>query len=151
MIVDYSTQWLDSRSVQLLARVDWRLACITMSAVQSFLREREVEAKSLLHKVRVTDGSRTPERQAELMKQGLSRTLKSRHLEGMAVDLAYIRAGKARFEWSWYQMIDKHMQRACLSFGLDAGDLVWGGDWTTLRDGVHWQLMVPPLPSHFTS
>lgn len=148
MIVDYSTQWLDSKSVQMLSGVDWRLACITMSAVQSFLREREVKEKNLLHRVRVTDGPRTPERQAELMKQGLTRTLKSKHLEGMAVDLAYIRAGKARFEWTWYEMIDNHMQRACLSFGLDAGDLVWGGQWTTLRDGVHWQLMLPPLPSH---
>jgi len=151
MIVDYSTKWLDSGSVQSLSGVDWRLACITTAAVQSFLLNVEVQDKALQHKVRVTDGYRTPQRQAELYKHGLTKTLKSEHLEGMAVDLAYIRAGKAIWSLSWYQLLDRHMQKAALSFGLDAGDLVWGGHWTTLRDGVHWQLMLPPIPNHLRS
>jgi len=41
-----------------------------------------------LHKMKIIETLRTPERQAELVKAGKSKTLKSRHLTGNAVDMA---------------------------------------------------------------
>ena len=146
--LDYGTRIWDSRSVTCLAEVDWRLACIVTSGVQAFLWAREKEEKVFSHCVRVTSGLRDAEEQRKLYDAGASKTLRSHHLTGMAVDLAYIRAGKARWELDWYRKLDEFIQKATLSFGLDAGDVVWGGHWTTLRDGCHWQLMLPPLPSH---
>ena len=144
--LDYSTLLWDSNSVLELRTVDWRLACIITAAAKAFLGERRQQEPVLMHKLRVTDGYRSPEQQAEKVKSGASKTMRSHHLNGMAVDLAYIRAGKARWEMTWYEKLDHHVQKAVLSFGLDSGDVVWGGHWTTLRDGVHWQLMLPPLP-----
>ena len=80
-----------------------------------------------------------------MVARGVSRTMDSPHREGLAVDLAYIRGGVARWEMGWYKQLDEFMQAATLEFGLDADDLVWGGHWTTLRDGVHWQLMRPRI------
>jgi len=37
------------------------------------------------------------------------------------------------------------MQSAARDIGLDNNDLLWGGHWTSLRDGVHWQLMLPVI------
>lgn len=144
--LDYSTHLWDSKSVLELRMVDWRLACIITAAAKAFLIERRKEEPALGHKLRVTDGLRSAAEQADLVKHGASQTMRSHHLTGMAVDLAYIRAGRARWELSWYEKLDHHVQKAVLSFGLEGGDVVWGGHWTTLRDGCHWQLMLPPLP-----
>lgn len=46
-----------------------------------------IERLSTLHKFKITETLRTPERQAMLKATGKSRTLKSRHLLGMAVDI----------------------------------------------------------------
>ncbi len=43
----------------------------------------------------VTEGLRSPRRQAELVRAGASRTLNSRHLTGHAVDLAAFVDGRA--------------------------------------------------------
>lgn len=147
--LDYSTQLWDSNSVLELRTVDWRLACIITAAAKAFLLERRKQEPVLAHKVRVTQGYRSPDQQADMVKHGASKTMRSHHLIGMAVDLAYIRAGKARWELHWYEKLDHHVQKAVLSFGLDNNDVVWGGHWTTLRDGVHWQLMLPPLPGWY--
>lgn len=144
--LDYSTKLWDSNSVLELRTIDWRLACIITAAAKSFLHERRQAEPVLAHWLRVTDGYRTPDQQAELVKKGASQTMRSHHVTGMACDLAYIRAGKARWEHTWYERLDQYVQKAVDTFGLDNGDVVWGGHWTTLRDAVHWQLMLPPLP-----
>ena len=50
----------------------------------------------------VIEGMRTLERQKELVKQGASKTLKSRHLTGHAVDIAPYIDGKIRWDWPLY-------------------------------------------------
>lgn len=93
----------------------------------------------------VTEGLRTPERQAALVEAGASRTLKSRHLTGHAVDLAYWlddgdgdpEAGEARWDWPLYAQIAAAMKAAAQAEGVK---LVWGGDWPRFRDGPHFEL-----------
>lgn len=91
----------------------------------------------------VLEGIRTPERQAELMKAGASQTLKSRHLTGHAVDLGAIVAGEVRWDWPLYDQIAKAMKQAASELGTP---LEWGGDWTSLKDGPHFQLPWKEFP-----
>lgn len=60
-----------------------------------------VEAAILLTPVdfMITEGLRTPARQAELVRAGASRTLNSRHLTGHAVDVAAWVDGGVRWDW----------------------------------------------------
>jgi len=93
----------------------------------------------------VTEGLRTPERQAALVKAGASRTLKSRHLTGHAVDLAYWlddgdgspETGEIRWDWPLYGQIAAAMKAAAT---VEAVNIVWGGDWRSFRDGPHFEL-----------
>ena len=85
----------------------------------------------------ITEGLRTPARQAALVAAGASRTLKSRHLTGHAVDVAALIDGRVRWDWPLYARIAE-------AFKAAAGELntpiVWGGDWKSLRDGPHFEL-----------
>jgi len=85
----------------------------------------------------VTEGLRSPARQAALVKAGASRTLKSRHLTGHAVDLAAVVDGRIRWDWPLYPRIAAHIKATAASRGVA---VVWGGDWPRLRDGPHFEL-----------
>ena len=84
----------------------------------------------------VTEGLRTKERQAELFKAGASQTMNSRHLTGHAVDLAAW-GGKVRWDWPLYAKLAQAMKAAAKEVDVS---IVWGGDWTSLRDGPHFEL-----------
>jgi peptidoglycan L-alanyl-D-glutamate endopeptidase CwlK len=85
----------------------------------------------------ITEGVRSPSRQAALVRAGASRTLNSRHLTGHAVDVAAIVDGAIRWDWLLYGRIATAFKRAAA--GLDT-PIVWGGDWSRLRDGPHFEL-----------
>jgi peptidoglycan LD-endopeptidase CwlK len=85
----------------------------------------------------VSEGLRTPARQAELVRVGASRTHRSRHLTGHAVDLAATVNGDVRWDWPLYDRIAKAMKMAAADLGVR---IVWGGDWLTFRDGPHFEL-----------
>lgn len=85
----------------------------------------------------ITEGLRTPARQAALVKAGASRTLRSRHLTGHAVDVAALVDGKVRWDWPLYPRIAVAFKTAAKR--LDT-PIVWGGDWKSLRDGPHFEL-----------
>lgn len=85
----------------------------------------------------VTEGLRTPERQRTLVQAGASRTLKSRHLTGHAVDVAALVDGKVRWDWPLYRRIAEAVKAAAVEQGVA---IVWGGDWPSLRDGPHFEL-----------
>ena len=85
----------------------------------------------------VTEGLRTPERQAALVRAGASRTLKSRHLTGHAVDVAAVVDGRIRWDWPLYARIAEALKAAAAEREIP---IVWGGDWKTLRDGPHFEL-----------
>lgn len=85
----------------------------------------------------VTEGLRTRERQAALVRAGASRTLDSRHLTGHAVDVCALIEGKVRWDWPLYSRIATAFKAAALDLGTP---IVWGGDWPKLRDGPHFEL-----------
>lgn len=85
----------------------------------------------------VTEGLRTPTRQAALVKAGASRTLKSRHQTGHAIDIAALVDGKVRWDWPLYPRIAAAFKAAARELDIP---IVWGGDWSTLRDGPHYEL-----------
>ena len=86
----------------------------------------------------VTEGLRSKERQAQLVKAGASRTMNSRHLTGHAVDLAAFIEGRVSWDWPLYRRLnDEAMQPAAKELGIA---IVWGGSWVNFPDGPHWEL-----------
>ena len=85
----------------------------------------------------VLEGLRSLERQKALVAAGASKTMKSRHLDGHAVDLgAWV---DDRVDWSWplYSKIADAMKAAAKELNIP---IEWGGDWVHLKDGPHFQL-----------
>ena len=76
----------------------------------------------------VIQGMRTLEQQKELVASGASQTMKSKHLEGKAVDLmAYIN-GRACWELNVYDDIADAMAEAATQVGVP---ICWGAAWGT--------------------
>jgi peptidoglycan L-alanyl-D-glutamate endopeptidase CwlK len=87
----------------------------------------------------VTEGLRTAEKQASLVKAGASQTLRSRHLTGHAVDLAVLVDGDVRWDWPAYDKLGDHVKKVA-SLLVPPVPVEWGGDWKSFRDGPHFQL-----------
>lgn len=85
----------------------------------------------------VIEGVRTPERQAELVKSGASQTRNSRHLYGMAVDIAPVPAGELSWAWPLYFKLAEAVNRASNELDIP---VIWGGDWRKFKDGPHFEL-----------
>ncbi|MGV8929735.1 MAG: M15 family metallopeptidase [Brevundimonas sp.] len=117
---------LSERSIKRLAGVHPRLVALV----------REAAALSPVDFM-VTEGLRTPERQAILVRAGASRTLRSRHLTGHAVDVAALIDGQVRWDWPLYSRIAAAFKAAAARQGTV---IIWGGDWASLRDGPHFEL-----------
>lgn len=92
----------------------------------------------------VTEGLRTLERQKQLKAAGASKTLKSRHLTGHAVDVAIQLDGKVRWDWPLYAKFAKAMKAAARA---EKVSIEWGGDWKSFRDGPHYQLLWAKYPA----
>ena len=71
------------------------------------------------------------------MDEGKSTTLRSRHLTGHAIDLAVIRGGKAIWDIQEYQELALHIKAKAKELEVP---IVWGGDWKTFVDAVHYEL-----------
>ena len=86
----------------------------------------------------VIEGLRTTARQSQLVASGASRTMNSRHLTGHAVDLLPIGPnGKAAFDWPLYDRLGPAVKEAAAKEGVA---ITWGGDWSSFRDGPHFEL-----------
>jgi len=85
----------------------------------------------------VLEGLRTVDRQKQLVKQGASKTLNSRHITGHAVDLAPLIDGKVSWDWPLYHRLAKIIKAAAADENVP---ITWGGDWRTFKDGPHWEL-----------
>ena len=85
----------------------------------------------------VTEGLRSVERQKQLVAAGASKTMRSRHLTGHAVDLAAMVNGEIRWDWPLYAKLAEFMKDAAKSENVK---IEWGGDWKTFKDGPHFQL-----------
>lgn len=85
----------------------------------------------------VLEGMRSQQRQVALMAAGASRTLKSRHLTGHAVDLGAYVGGEIRWDWPLYRQIARAVKQAARELKVA---VEWGGDWKSFPDGPHFQL-----------
>jgi peptidoglycan L-alanyl-D-glutamate endopeptidase CwlK len=85
----------------------------------------------------VTEGVRTLARQKQLVAAGASKTMRSRHLNGHAVDLAVLLHGKLSWDWPLYTKLSKVVKQAAKEVNVP---IEWGGDWKSFRDGPHYQL-----------
>lgn len=85
----------------------------------------------------VLEGVRSKTRQEQLVKAGASQTMRSRHLTGHAVDLGAYVAGSVRWDWPLYHKLAIAVKQAAAELQVP---IEWGGDWTTFKDGPHWQL-----------
>jgi len=100
----------------------------------------------------VTEGIRTLERQKVLVATGKSKTMKSRHLTGHAVDLAVwedrdkdkvVDADELSWKFAQYKQLADVVKEAAKKLGVA---LEWGGDWTSFKDGPHFQLTWAAYP-----
>lgn len=114
-----------------LAGVDFRLALVIFQAAENFTFKHP-------RAVRITEGVRLLARQRDLVRQGKSWTMKSKHLDGKAVDIAILTKGRERALWGLpeYEAFNQYVQDLCPSHGLS---VTWGGSWA-VRDGVHFEL-----------
>ena len=80
--------------------------------------------------IAVTEWYRTPERQAQLVKEGKSQTYNSKHLRGLAVDIVILDGAGVSWDLERYRPLGLFWERM-------GG--TWGGSWTTLRDGPHFE------------
>jgi peptidoglycan LD-endopeptidase CwlK len=114
---------LDERSEKRLEGVNPTLISIVRRA-----------AKRLPFSLFVVEGLRTKERQEHLYAQGRTKpgpkvtwTMKSKHLDGRAVDLAPLIHGA--IDWKDLKKFDQ-IATAMIEAGKEVGVLVrWGGDW----------------------
>lgn len=82
----------------------------------------------------VVQGIRTEAQQREYLKKGTTRTMKSKHLVGKAVDLCPYVDGKPDFsDWDKFYPIAASMQKAAKELNIR---IRWGGCWDYINDKV---------------
>jgi peptidoglycan L-alanyl-D-glutamate endopeptidase CwlK len=87
----------------------------------------------------VTCGLRTMEEQVQAVSRGASQTMQSKHLTGSAVDLAVkLKNGRVSWDFEDYVALSKVVKEVAKRHGVK---IVWGGDWRTLKDGPHFELV----------
>lgn len=123
-----SERKLSSRSIENLTGVHPDLIRVVLHALQTSPID-----------FTVIEGKRSLERQKQMLAQGSSQTMNSRHLYGLAVDLLPIdpQTKKGKFDWGLYNQLAPAVKEAA---SLEGVPIVWGGDWTTLKDGPHFEL-----------
>ena len=106
---------LSQRSLERLEGVEDSLVVVVKRAIQ-------------LTKVDfgVSEGLRSVPRQMELVARGASKTMKSKHIEGLAVDLVAYISGRVSWELNLYDDIADAMAAAAKEHGVTVR---WGGAW----------------------
>jgi hypothetical protein len=105
----------------------YTLAPAVQSQVISFVNYARVQ---LLLPVVITSARRTTTQQASLVAQGLSRTLSSKHVSGLAFDVDMYGWNRNDVpEWVWSE----------LGPIGEAFRMTWGGRWTSFRDVGHFE------------
>ena len=85
----------------------------------------------------ITEGLRTAERQRYLVKTGKSRTLKSYHLRGKAIDFVAKPDNVVSWDLKHYKtIVEKAFKPAAKALGL-TNRIVYGVYWKSIVDGPH--------------
>jgi len=108
------TYKLGSRSKERLEGVDERMQAVVRSAIGQSKQDFSVIC-----------GLRTIEEQRALVAKGASQTMKSKHIDGLAVDLAAYVDG-IRWELNLYDEIADAMKVAAIECGVP---IRWGAAW----------------------
>lgn len=88
----------------------------------------------------ITEGLRTKERQAYLVKTGKSKTMRSYHLRGKAFDFVAKPNGKVSWNLADYKtIVEKALKPAAKALGL-TDIITYGVYWKTIVDGPHVQI-----------
>lgn len=74
----------------------------------------------------VTEGLRTLQKQKEYVEKGVSKTMKSKHLEGKAVDLVAYLGNRISWEITLYDNIADAMKQAAIELNVP---IRWGAAW----------------------
>jgi len=114
---------LSQRSLSRLDGVDERLVKVVCKAIQ--LTDTDFG---------VIEGVRTAKKQKELVEKGASQTMKSKHIEGLAVDLMAYIGGRGSWELNVYDNIADAMKQAAIEEGVA---IRWGAAWH-FNDIRHW-------------
>lgn len=85
---------------------------------------------------KITEGIRDYHRQKQLVAEGKSRTMRSQHLYGKAIDVMAVGVSDA-WDMAHYAKIADAMKKAADEIGVD---IQWGGDWVSFKDGPHFEL-----------
>jgi peptidoglycan L-alanyl-D-glutamate endopeptidase CwlK len=119
----------------------WKLSARDLKRLEgvheSVRRVLERAASNGAPQFAVIEGLRTVARQKELVARGASKTMKSRHIHGFAVDIAPLIGGKISWDWPAFHPLAKAIKAAAAAENVN---LNWGGDWRTFKDGPHWEL-----------
>ena len=108
---------LSKRSLDRLEDVDERLQTIVKAAIHNTKVDFGVIC-----------GLRTIEEQRALVEKGASQTMKSKHIEGLAVDLMAYVGSRASWEFNLYDDIADAMAQAAREVGVG---ICWGAAWAT--------------------
>lgn len=115
---------LSQRSLDRLDGVDERLVRVVCRAIQ--LSDTDFG---------VIEGVRTVEKQKELVEKGASQTMKSKHIDGLAVDLMAYVGGRGCWEINVYDNIADAMKKAAEEEGVQ---IRWGAAWH-INDIREWE------------
>jgi peptidoglycan L-alanyl-D-glutamate endopeptidase CwlK len=107
---------LSERSLSRLKGVDPKLVAVVNRAIQLTTVD-----------FGVTEGLRTVETQKKYVAAGKSQTMKSKHIEGKAVDLVAYVDGAVSWELNLYDNIADAMAKAAKELGVP---LKWGAAWS---------------------
>ena len=106
---------LSQRSLDRLEGVDTRMVAVVKMAIN--LTKTDFG---------VVQGMRTVEMQKALVAKGASQTMKSKHLDGLAVDIMAYISGRGSWELNLYDDLADAMAEAANSLGIKVR---WGAAW----------------------
>jgi len=81
-------------------------------------------------KICVLEWYRTKERQEQLVKEGKSWTMNSKHISGLAVDLGILKDGNISWDYKDYEQLGEYWEKHL--------GQTWGGNWKQ-KDCVHFE------------
>lgn len=115
---------LGTRSMQSLSGVNPDMVAVVEKAIE--ITEEDFS---------VIEGIRSLDRQKQLLKDGKSTTLNSRHITGHAVDMV-------PYPVDWkdlkrFEKMAKAMKKAAEELDIP---IIWGGDWKSFYDAPHFEL-----------
>lgn len=120
---------LNRQSMANLKGIDPRL-------IQLAIKAREIAPFPF----EITEGLRTIERQKYLVATGKSKTMKSYHLRGKAMDFVAKPEGKVSWSLADYKtLVAKAFKPAAKALGL-ADVITFGVEWKSIVDGPHIQI-----------